>query len=78
MSNAGLSRREAVGFVPLVLPERSGGKGHRLSPASSLSEAKGESVIRQLQASSLVPVFQDSFRTLLESFHSVNTHKFIK
>ena len=42
MSNAGLSRREAVGFVPLVLPERSGGKGHRLSPAFSLSEAKGE------------------------------------
>jgi len=40
--NAGLSRREAVGFVPLVLPERSGGKEHRLSPAFSLSEAKGE------------------------------------
>ena len=40
--NAGLSRREAVGFVPLVLPERSGGKGHRLSPAFSMSEAKGE------------------------------------
>jgi hypothetical protein len=42
--NAGLSRREAVGFVPLVLPQRSGGKGHRLSPAFSLSEAKGERI----------------------------------
>ena len=41
----GLIRREAVGFVPLVLPERSGGKGHRLSPAFPLSEAKGEPVI---------------------------------
>lgn len=28
--------------MPLVLSERSGGKGHRLSSACSLSEAKGE------------------------------------
>jgi len=30
--------------VPLVLPERSGGKGHRLSPAFSMSDAKGERI----------------------------------
>jgi hypothetical protein len=48
--NAGLSRREAVGFVPLVLPERSGGKGHRLSPAFSMSEAKGERIADKLRA----------------------------
>lgn len=39
LTNAGLSRCEAVGFVLLVLPERSDGMGHRLSPAFSVSEA---------------------------------------
>ncbi|PTL37012.1 hypothetical protein CLG94_01740 [Candidatus Methylomirabilis limnetica] len=44
--NAGLSRRVVVGFVPLVLLERSGGKRYRLSSAFSLSDAKGEPIIR--------------------------------
>lgn len=30
--NAGPGRREVVGFVPLVVPERSNGKEHWLSP----------------------------------------------